>query len=238
MSRFPGFTPEAITFFRGLERNNHRDWFQPRKQIYEQKVKGPMIELVDALNQKMMTFAPDYITDPEKAIYRIYRDVRFSADKTPYKTHIAASFFRHGTPKHGGAGYYFSVAAKEVEVAGGIYMPPTDCLLSVRQHLAQQHEQFRRISSSRPIRTLFGGVQGEQLARVPKGFPADHPAADLLKHKQFLLFVSLEPAVATTPQLFDEVLARFRAMAPWLDFLNAPLTAKRTMAKETLFTGR
>src|SRR5262245_66361434 len=113
-------------------------------------------------------------------------------------------------------------------------MPPPDCLLAVRQHLAGHHEEFRKLSSSRPIRKLLGAMQGEQLSRVPKGFPADHPAADLLKHKQFLFFVTLEPSIATTPKLFDEVLARFRAMAPWLDFLNTPLTSKGRAAKEPL----
>ena len=85
-----------IQFFRGLKRNNRREWFQPRKHLFEQHVKAPMLELVAALNTQLASFAPEYVTDPTKAIFRIYRDTRFSSDKTPYKTHVAASFSRLG----------------------------------------------------------------------------------------------------------------------------------------------
>ena len=109
---FAGFPPEGITFLRSLKRHNTREWFQPRKEIYEEKVKGPMLELVTALMQRLADFAPDYLADPNKAIYRIYRDTRFSKDKTPYKTHIAAIFqtsrsgetFRRGILFQCGAG--------------------------------------------------------------------------------------------------------------------------------------
>src|SRR5690349_3822990 len=105
-SGFKGFPEEGMAFFRGLARNNRREWFLPRKQVYEDLVKAPMVELVEALNASMLDFAPAYVTDPDKAIFRIYRDVRFSADKTPYKTHIAATFSRRGSARHAAAGYY------------------------------------------------------------------------------------------------------------------------------------
>ena len=125
-SAFPGFPQEGIDFFRKLQRNNRREWFQPRKAIFEEKLKLPMRDLVTALNQGMKSFAPEYITDPDKAIYRIHRDTRFSKDKTPYKDHFAASFPRQGTP--GGGGFYVSVSHKEVGIGGGIYMPaPETC---------------------------------------------------------------------------------------------------------------
>src|SRR6478609_9290981 len=91
---FPGFPAEALTFFRSLARNNNREWFLPRKPLFEEKVKQPMWALVESVNASMKSFAPEYITDPGKAIYRFYRDTRFSKDKTPYKDHIAASFGR------------------------------------------------------------------------------------------------------------------------------------------------
>jgi uncharacterized protein (TIGR02453 family) len=238
-SGFRGFPPEALAFFRGLARHNTREWFQPRKQIYEDQVKAPMVELVIELDRAMLDFAPDYVTDPHKAIYRIYRDTRFSPDKTPYKTHIAAIFARRGMEKHGAGGYYFSISHAEVEVGGGIYMPPPEGLLAVRTHIAQHHADFRRIAASSAIERLFGAVQGEQLARVPKGFCAEHPAADLLRFKQYLLFTKLEPTVVTTPKLFTELEKRFRALAPFLDFLNAPrLAVKRRaplLSDEALF---
>src|SRR2546426_6668322 len=131
---FAGFPREAIAFFKELERHNRREWFQPRKQIYDEQVKAPMAHLIRALTAEMMRFAPDYVTEPEKAIYRIYRDTRFSKDKTPYKTHVAAIFPRRGLAKHGG-GLYFSVSAREVEVAGGVYMPGPEELLAIRNHI-------------------------------------------------------------------------------------------------------
>lgn len=224
---FPGFPPEGMAFFRSLKRNNRREWFQARKEVFDEKVKTPMTDLVNALNAAMMAFAPGNTTDPRKAIYRIYRDTRFSKDKTPYKTHIAANFPRRGLEKHAGGGYYFSVSPEEIEVAGGIYMPGPEELLALRNHLAERHEEFRRILRARPFRTLMGELWGEQLSRAPKGFPPDHPAADLLRFKQWIVYVTLEPDIATTPKLLSEIVKRFRVMAPFVDFLNVPLAGRK-----------
>jgi len=226
-SRFPGFPPEAPQFFRALARHNNRDWFQPRKAVFEEQVKQPMRELVEALNGAMKSFAPEYATDPDKAIYRIYRDTRFSKDKTPYKDHIAASFFRSGTGPHKYGGYYVHVSHKEVAVGGGVYMPEPGVLLEIRQHIAANHQKLRKILAAPAVRRLLGELQGDQLARVPKGFLAADPAADLLRFKSLFLYANLEPELATTPQFFSEVVARFRAMKPLLDFLAAPSAGKR-----------
>jgi uncharacterized protein (TIGR02453 family) len=220
---FPGFPGEAMQFFRGLARNNNRDWFLPRKPLFEDKVKRPMFELVDAVNGALKRFAPEYVTDPAKAVYRFYRDTRFSKDKSPYKDHIAASFRPRGLCEGSGAGFYFSVSHKQVGIGGGIYMPMPETLLAVRGHMAEKHDEFRKLLRARPVQKLFGEMQGEQLTRVPKGFAAEHPAADLLRYKQFLLYIELPSDPATTPQLYDEIVQRFRAMTPFLAFLNAPL---------------
>src|SRR5437016_5646123 len=111
------FPVEALTFLRALARNNDREWFQPRKETYEAKVKAPMLALIESINAELMDFAPEHVTDAKKAFYRIYRDTRFSADKTPYKTHIAAIFPRKGLVKHACAGYYFQVSPKGVGIA-------------------------------------------------------------------------------------------------------------------------
>ncbi len=224
-SGFPGFPAEGLAFFAALQRNNRREWFQPRKAIFEEKLKQPMRELVGAVNTAMRRFAPDYATDPDKAIYRIYRDTRFSKDKTPYKDHIAASFSRRGDKA--GAGFYFAVSHKEVAIGGGLYMPEAEALLAIRQHLAERHEEFRKIAGARAVRRLFVEVQGEQLTRVPKGYCSDHPAADLLRFKQYLLYVELPPELATTPAVYTEVVKHFRAMTPFVEFLNARLRGKR-----------
>src|SRR6185436_396699 len=220
---FRGFPEAGMQFFRGLKRNNRREWFQTRKQIYDEQVKAPMVELVTAVTAEMMRFAPDHVADPAKAIYRIYRDTRFSNDKTPYKTHIAAIFPRRGLMKHAGAGLYFSISPDEIEVAGGVYMPGRDELLAIRMHLAEHHDGLRQIVKSKKLRALMGDLHGEQLSRVPKGFPAEHPAADLLRYKQWLFYVMLDPALATTPKLLGEIRKRFEVLTPFVDFLNTPL---------------
>jgi len=224
---FGGFPPEAMPFFRALKKNNTREWFQPRKEIYEEKVRGPMLKLVGALMRRLADFAPDHVGDPNKAIYRIYRDTRFSKNKTPYKTHIAAVFPRCDLQKHSGAGYYFSVSPEEIEVGGGVYMPPPEALRAIRGHLAENHKEFRRIVAAPVVKRFFGEVYGDRLTRVPKGFAPDHPAADLLRLKQYLLFANLDVKLATTPKLYREVAARFKAMTPFLEFLNRPFAPPR-----------
>jgi uncharacterized protein (TIGR02453 family) len=235
-SGFPGFPPEAIAFFHGLARNNRREWFQPRKQIFEEQVKQPMLALVEAVNAALMSIAPQFVTEPGKAVYRIYRDTRFSKDKTPYKTHLAASFHPRGPGAPSDAGYYFSISHKEVAIGGGVYMPEPSELLAIRGHIAGQHQEFRRILRARQVRQLFGEMQGEQLSRVPKGFACDHPAADLLRFKQFFLYQTMPPDLATTPAFYAEIVKRFRAMAPFLEFLIAPqaVTRKKLDARELL----
>jgi uncharacterized protein (TIGR02453 family) len=218
---FPGFSPEALTFLRSLKRNNRREWFQPRKEIFETKLKAPMIQLVEAINAELLDFAPDHITDPKKAVYRIYRDTRFSADKTPYKTHVAAIFPNHGPQKHSSAGFYFHLTAKSVGIAAGSYMPGPDELRAVRMWLAENHAAFRK--ASQQPQKLLGKLEGSAVTRMPKGFDAAHPAADLIRMKQWLYWVELDAKVATTPRLLPELVNRFRAAAPVIAMLNAPL---------------
>jgi uncharacterized protein (TIGR02453 family) len=220
-SPFPGFPSEGIEFFGKLMRNNRREWFQPRKEIFETQLKQPMRELVEALNGALKSFAPEYVTDPEKAVYRIYRDTRFSSDKTPYKDHVAASFYRRGTCGHGSGGFYVAVSHKEVAVGGGVYMPDTAMLAAIRARIAGRHEELRKILRAKAVRDLVGEMQGDQLTRVPKGFAADHPAADLLRFKRFILYTTMAPELATSPDLYGEVVKRFRAMTPFLNFLGA-----------------
>ena len=223
---FAGFPPEAMKFLRDLKKNNRREWFQPRKETYEQQVKAPMTELVTALNRELARFAPEYLNDPKKAIFRIYRDTRFSSDKTPYKTHIAAWFAKRGG-RDGSAGLYFSVAADSIEVAGGVYHPQPDVLLAVRMLIAEHHAELRRVLKSSKIKKLLGDLRGDELTRVPKGFCADHPAADLIKKKDWVLAQTLDPSLATNPDLFPAIRDRFRAMAPFLAVLNRSAKPKK-----------
>jgi uncharacterized protein (TIGR02453 family) len=225
---FPGFPAEGLAFLRSLARNNDRDWFQPRKEIFETKLKAPMAELVETINAELLKFAPDHITDPKKAIYRIYRDTRFSADKTPYKTHIAAVFPRHGLDRHSSAGFYFHISPREVGIAAGAYMPGPEELFAIRTWLSHNHETFRK--AARAPEKIFGQIQGESLARSPKGFDPQHAAADLIRKKQWYYWVKLETKLAATPKLLPELLRHFRAAAPVMELLNVPLKRKPAVA--------
>lgn len=226
-SAFPGFPPEGIAFLRRLKKKNDREWFQPRKNVYEERVRLPMIELVRAVHAEMLRFAPEYVGEPAKCVYRIYRDTRFSKDKTPYKTHVAASFWRNALGKGAGAGYYFSVAPEEIEVGGGLYAPEPETLLRVREHVAENHEAFRKTFAPARIRKVVGDLWGESVSRAPKGFDPAHPAIDLIRRRHFIVLTSLDPALATTPGLFREIVKRFEMAAPFIDFLNRPLLAGR-----------
>jgi uncharacterized protein (TIGR02453 family) len=228
ISQFSGFPREALQFFRRLARNNRREWFLPRKALFEEKVKEPMRQLVDSLNIALRDFAPEYETDPDKAIFRIYRDIRFSKDKRPYKEQIAATFHRPGSMGHSQGGYYVAISHKSVAVGGGVYMPEPAQLLSIRQRIAERHEEFHRILVARPVRKLLGSLEGAQLSRVPRGFPADHPAADLLRYKYYILYKELPPSLATSSALYKAIVERFRAMVPFLQFLTASFAARST----------
>jgi uncharacterized protein (TIGR02453 family) len=211
------FPPEAIKFLKGLEKNNTRDWFQPRKEIFETTLKRPMLEFVEEINAELLKFAPEHITEPKKAVYRIYRDTRFSKDKTPYKTHLGAIFPRRGLGKDSGAGYYFHVSSKGVGVACGAYGPGPEQLLKIRRFIAENPKLLRR-----EIKWM-GSIQGTTLKRVPKGFDCEHPAVDLIKMKQWYWWVELDLALATSPKLKGEIAKRFRAVAPMVELLNRPL---------------
>jgi uncharacterized protein (TIGR02453 family) len=233
-SKFPGFSPDALTFLRALKRNNRRDWFQPRKEKYEALIKTPMLELVNALNGDFARFAPDYVTPPEKAVYRIYRDTRFSPDKTPYKTHIAAIFPRHTAVKREGAVFYLHFREKELLAFGGVWGPDRDELLAYRGLLQEHYREFEQILRQPKLRRTVGGLQGEQLSRMPKGFPTDHPAEGLLRHRQWYLEAILDIKLLTTPRLAPELARRFEAMAPLVNFLNRPF-ARQPKAKRMPF---
>jgi uncharacterized protein (TIGR02453 family) len=218
---FSGFPPEALKFLRALERNNRREWFQPRKEIYETKFKTPMGELVEAINAELLKFAPDHINDPHKAIYRIYRDTRFSADKTPYKTHIAAIFPHRAMGKHSSAGFYMQISTKHVGIAAGAYGPGPEEMFAIRTWLTENHAKFRK--AAKGPEKLLGKLHGDSLARSPKGFDPAHPAAELVRMKSWLYWIELDLKLAESPKLLGEIMKRFRIAAPVVAMLNAPL---------------
>lgn len=222
---FTRFPPKALTFLRALKRHNDREWFRERKDQYEQLLRTPMAALIERLADDLRTVAPNIVCEPKTAIYRPYRDTRFSGDKTPIKTNIAASFPTRGLPKHQGAGLYIEVAPGWVFLGGGMYAPETSQLHAVREHIAGNHRRLDAIVRSPGFRKTFGGLTGDTLQRVPRGFAVDHPAAEYLKYRQFLAFVEHPAAMATGPRFYANVLAVFRQAVPLITFLNEPLLA-------------
>jgi uncharacterized protein (TIGR02453 family) len=223
----PRFTPATLTFLRGLKRNNRREWFQAHRDDFEMHVRAPMIAIIERLAADFRSFAPELIASPKSSIYRIYRDIRFSENKAPYKTHAAAVFPARGLEKHQGAGLYFHVSPTEVWMGGGMYAPQTPQLQAVREHIAANVKHLRTIVESPAFRRQVGRLEGERLQRVPRGFPRDHEAAEFLKFRQFLAGREFPAALATSPRFYPTLLAVFRRVAPLARFLNEPLLGGR-----------
>ena len=224
--KFSGFSPEAITFLRGLERNNKRDWFQPRKHIFEEEVRKPLEALVNAVNAELAEFSPRHVTPAKKAIFRIYRDTRFSKDKRPYKTHIAATFFLQSLCKAAGPCYYFHFTPKELLIFAGVWMPEREELMALRNLLSERHQDFDSLLRQRTIKKVMGELKGEQLSRVPKGFAKDHPAEDLIRRKQWYLESTLNGDTVSSGRMLGEIVKGFRAAAPMVEFLSEPFVVK------------
>jgi uncharacterized protein (TIGR02453 family) len=214
---------ETLAFLRALKRNNRREWFQPRKEQFDADVRAPMLAIIARLAHDLHPIAPEIVVDPKTAIYRIYRDTRFSENKTPYKTHVAAVFPWRGLAKHEGAGLYFHVSPDEVWMGGGMYAPQAPQIQAVREHIAANVKRLRAIVESPAFRRHVGELEGERLARVPRGFPKEHPAAEFLKYRQFLAGRDLPASFASSPKFYSTLVTVFRQVAPLARFLNEPL---------------
>jgi uncharacterized protein (TIGR02453 family) len=231
----PYFSEDALKFLRGLKRNNRREWFEPRRELYERELKQPMLALIERLTQGMMDYAPAHIRPAQKCMLRIYRDIRFSADKSPYKQNIAAWWTRSGLEKTSGGGFYFHLKADELCIAAGVYMPPKDQLLAIRKHLFEHHAEFKRLIEDKKLRRLMHLHDPMTLTRPPKGFPQEHPALEWIKWRQWGVIVNLPAAEALKPTLAAEITKHFRLAAPLIDFLNQPLIAAVEKKKKPLF---
>ncbi len=220
-------TSKTLSFLRSLKRNNKREWFHARKDQFESHCRTPMIEIVERLATDMRAFAPELVADPKVSLFRQFRDTRFSNDKTPLKTNIAATFPNRTLGRMNGAGLYFEVAPAYVWIGGGCYAPDTSQLQLIREHILAHHRQLDAIVNSPAFRKI-GGLQGEMLTRVPRGFDKTHKAARYLMHKQFLGYREEPAAFATSKDFYKNLLATFKTLTPLVKFLNEPLIANRS----------
>lgn len=221
---FDGFPKEGLTFLRRLKKNNRRPWFEEHRNEFEDLVKAPMQSLVSSLRPHFERFAPEYELNPKRAIFRIYRDTRFSNDKTPYKTHIAAHFVLRGEPKGFlGSGYYLEVEPGAAFAGAGIYMPESDQLKKIRSAIDRKPEEFLSIIRQRRFVTLFRRIEGNSLTRMPKGYDNDHPMGEWLRLKQFFVGVSMPDTKALRASFVRDVAAVCEAATPLVRFLNDAL---------------
>ncbi len=230
--RMPAHLSEAaLRFLRGLKRNNDRTWFEARREIYEQELRQPMLAIVGEITDAMLDFAPAHVRPPHKSLMRIYRDIRFSKDKRPYKIHAAAWWVRTGLEKTSGGGFYFDVNPTEITIAAGVYMPEREQLLAIRRHLAasgaNRHAELRRLLNAPRLRKAMQPIDGQPLTRAPKGFLPDDPAIDLILCRQWGVTSTLPAEHALRPSLVADVVQRFRLAAPVVNLLNQPLLGRR-----------
>ena len=233
---FTGFRPEAIQFLVDLSENNDRAWFQPRKGEYEQLLKEPLEALISTLAERFAARGIPLRADPSKSPFRIYRDVRFSKDKSPYKTNLGASFpwvgeaptgadNDAGTRSHTGnvhsGGGYFHLSPGEIYVGGGIWHPEKPWLDAFRRRVVDDPGRVRKLVEEPGFKATFGSLGGDSLVRVPTGFPPDHPDVELLKLKDVTFGRRLSDKEAMSPGLPDLIADTFEAAMPVMRYLAA-----------------
>ena len=227
------FTKRALTFFRGLARNNNKAWFEAHREEYENEVRQPMRELIDELDTRFAQFAPEIGGDTKRSMFRINRDIRFSKDKSPYKTHAACWFHHRNASRNvgseadaGSAGYYFHLEPGGRSLIGaGLWMPPRLQLNRLRDAIHRDPCGFDRMVRAIPKR--FGGLDDESaLKRMPRGYPEDHPAAKWLRYQSFTTGRTLTDAQVISASLASFIVKEYEAMLPLVRWLNDALGFK------------
>ncbi len=231
MAGFEGFRPAAFQFLRDLARNNEKTWFEAHRDVYEREVREPMRRLVETLDARLGGIAPEIVGDPKRSMFRIHRDVRFSRDKSPYKTNAGAWLYHRDAGRKvgregegGGAGFYFHIDPTRAFMAGGIWMPAPPALRRIREVIAAQPTALARLTGAPGFRRRFGELNQEaKLRRVPREFPSDHPAAEWLKLQSLTAAAPIEPRVVTSPRLIDRLCRDFELLVPLVRWLNRAL---------------
>lgn len=210
-------TPATFRFLSELKDHNNREWFEANKPRYQAGQKE-VLAFGKALAAEMAKH--DELEPPQ--VFRIYRDVRFSKDKTPYKTHLSGSFTRVGKQRRGG--YYFHIMPGGSFIGGGFWAPESKDLKRIRQEIAHDPDELRSIITTAEFRSHFGELQGDQLKTAPQGYAKDHPAIDLLRYKQFLLMRPFSDEEVMAPSFLQQADATFQAMRPLFDYMSEVLT--------------
>ncbi len=218
-------SPELFAFFRELKENNNRDWFQANKKRYEMYVKDPLLGFIADFGLRLAEISPHYVADPRPvggSLFRIYRDVRFSKDKTPYKT-AAGIQFRHESGKDVHApGFYLHLEPDNVFVGGGIWHPDTRTLGQIRDAIVAKPAHWQRIISDEAFSAVYK-LGGESLKRGPKGYEPDHPLIEHLKRKDFVASTPFGEEETCTPDFIDRFAELCRVAGPFNKFLTTAI---------------
>ena len=237
-AEFTGFRPAALTFLRSLKRHNDREWFERHRETYDAELRGPLAALAEEVDVRLASFAPEIVGSPKSSLFRIHRDVRFSADKSPYKTNVAA-WFHHGdagrgvgaAAPHGGAGFYFHMEADRASLGGGIWMPPRPTLSRIRAAIDDDHRGIAAILRDPARKKRFGGLAEENmLTRMPRGYAESHPAATLLKHQSYTLGRDIPQKDLFNAKLPDLLARDYARLLPLVRWINGAL-GLRTVAR-------
>ncbi|MBX3029182.1 MAG: DUF2461 domain-containing protein [Chloroflexi bacterium] len=219
-SAFDGFRPDAIQFMADLAEHNERAWFQPRKADFEELIREPFERLVEALAVRFDARGLPLLADPRRSIFRIHRDTRFSKDKSPYKTHQAARFTWTGdespfAERSHGAGGYFHFEPGSMYVGGGMFMPERAMLDAWRRRVADAPEEVHAAIEEPAFAAMFGQVTShEPFKRMPPGYPADHPDAELLRMRDVVFGRPLSDEEVLSSTLPDTLAEAFAAAMP------------------------
>ena len=213
--------PSVFSFLEDLKENNHREWFQNNKTRYQEQY-NYALQFADELLIRMKQIDTIETISGKKSLFRINKDVRFSKDKSPYKTNIGGALKR--ATKHLRGGYYFHIEPGNCFLGGGFWAPSPEDLKHIRLQIAADTEPLQQILSSKEFIATFGQLEGEQLKSAPKGFSKDHPAIDLINYKQFLLVKKLTDEEVQSKQYLETVVSTFQAMRPFFDYMSEILT--------------
>lgn len=235
MATAPGnswFRPAAFRFLRALGRNNRREWFEAHRDDYTRDILDPLRAVAAELDVRFARLAPEFEAG-RRSLFRIHRDVRFSRDKSPYKTHAALWVYHHvpgrgvGKEIDGGAGFYLHVEPGSSSVAGGLWMPPRHLLARVRERLAEDHRRFARIVTAPAFIERFGALTDDEpgivLKRMPRGYLEDHPAAGWLRFNSFTAGAAYSDAEVLSPALLDRAMGDYAVLLPLVRWLNDAL---------------
>lgn len=217
------FTSEYEAFFGELSANNNREWFSENKARYEKHVKKPFYQFVSDMIEQMQLIDPKCQIEAKDAVFRIHRDIRFSKDKTPYKTQMSAIIGQGGRKGMAESGIYLEIGNRHLRIYGGVYQPSKDQLQAIRQEILYNTEEFNKVINDKAFKKWFGEIKGEKNKRLAPEFAVIQVHQPLITNKQFYYFSDLDPQLLYSDKLIETFFEAYEASAEVRKFLITPL---------------